>query len=1036
MKNFVYHVICFIILSNITCLYAQPRQMSGIVKNLAGPMKDVTIMEKGISQNQTTTDDKGHFTLNLTNNIIVLTHIGYISQEVNIHERSFIEILLTEDSNALEDVVVVGFGSTSKKTLTGSVSSITGDEIRQSPSPNLQNTLAGRITGFSSQQRSGQPGSDAATFYVRGVSSYTGNNQPLIIVDDIEFTYAQFSALNANEVESISILKDAATTSIYGIKGANGVILVTTTRGKEGKPRISFQSEYALSQLTRRPTFLNAYESALLLNTAQINSNNLNPNQSFVPQFSEDDLELFRNGSDPYGHPDNNWTDILLRKFAPQFRNNFSVTGGTDRAKYFVSLGQLDQGGQLKDFSADLNSKFYYKRYNYRSNIDLKVNADLDIRFDFFGNLDETNSNNASANNNIFSDLSRTAETAPYNYPIYNPDGSLGYSQWQRNSSGRNNNNLVGRLMYNGYYRTFSNNINVATSATQRLNFITQGLSVKGTLGYRNNYFYTRSMQRPASGTGFISYIYDQNTDTYSFGQRDNIYRLTTPSLSYSPGSTNASLTLQAILNYNRTFAEHHHVQGLFLYNQNSKTANNSNRDYNFIPENFKGYTGRFSYDYRNKYLIEISGAYNGTDRFAENKRFGFFPAASVGWNVAEEQFVKDHFSFINLFKIRGSYGLTGVDNTGGVYSYIQSYTIGSGTGLFGTSNNNTYFTALEGTLANSEVTWEKEKKMDIGLDLALFNRKLNATIGYFANERYDILTTRGSVSAIFGQTLPNVNLGRTNNKGWELEIGYTDNIQENWRYTIKGTYSLARNKILFMDEPEPLYPYQRLTGQSIGSALKYSWTGEFYTTEDIENPAVPKPAVGGRPGDLKYKDLNGDGIINSSDQSYFGYTNLPNTTYGLTLSAGYKNLNVTVLFQGASNFVSSAQGAIIHHNASKSLPIHQQHWTPELGNNAKYPQLYTTGLSQSPRDFYSDFWAIPGDYIRLKTAEISYTLSSELLRRMRIKDLRLYTSGYNLLTWTKLDKLYNLDPEVLESVADLPYPPTRIFNFGINLTF
>ena len=1015
--------------------FSQIREVSGIVSDKDGPLANATISEKGNAGNATKSGTDGSFSLKVKSNILVISSVGYVQAEVAVQNLLSVNVVLQPDTKNLTDVVVVGFGQKKKITLTGALSTISGNDIRQSPSANLQNTLAGRVSGFTSQQRSGQPGKDGAAFYVRGVSSYTGNNSPLILVDDIEFTYDQFAALSANEVESVTILKDASTTAIYGIKGANGVILVTTVRGKVGKPQISLRAEYGLNQLTRRPEFLDAYQAASLVNEAQINTNNLNPNPSFVRTFSEGDLELYKDGSDPYGHPNNNWTDILLKKFAPQARGNFDITGGSEKAKYFVSLGYLNQGGQLKDYSADLNSKYYYKRYNYRSNIDFKVSKTLDVRFDLFGNVDETNTNNASANSNLFSDLSRSAETAPYNYSVYNPDGSLGYSLWQRNASGRNNNNIIGRLMYNGYTREFSNNVNLASSAIQKLDFITKGLSLKGTVAYRNLYGNQRNLQRPTSGTGFISYIYDPATDSYSFGQRDNAYRISTPSLTYVPGSTSRALTLQLILNYNRSFGSHH-FSGLALYNQNSKSATNTtNVDYNFIPENFRGYTGRFNYDFKQKYLVEFSGAYNGSDRFSANKRFGFFPAVSVGWNIAEESFLKK-VNNLNVLKLRASYGLVGVDNTNGVYAYLQSYTAGSGTGLFGQTTNNGYGLALEGTLPNNMVSWEKEKKLDIGLDAVAFDRKLTITLDYFHNNRYNILTPRGTVSAVFGQTLPSVNLGRTRNEGFEAEIGYSDRINKNWNYSIRGTYSLAKNRILFMDEAVPLYPYQQMTGQAIGSVLKYKWTGEFYTVADIADPKVAKPTIGGRPGDLKYQDLNNDGVIDASDRSYYGYTNLPNTTYGITLGGGYKRINVTILFQGAANFVSSAQGAVIHHNASNALPIHQQHWTPELGNNAKYPQVYTTALSQSPRDYYSDFWAIPGDYIRLKTAEISYAASPALCKSLRVKALRFYTNGYNLLTWTKLDKLYNLDPEVLESSSDLPYPPTRIFNFGINVTF
>lgn len=1014
---------------------AQTRVISGTVSDKSGPLPGVSITEKANPGNLAISGTDGKFKITVKSNTILLKSIGYLSEETDVRNTNSVSVLMKEDQQSLEEVVIVGYATQKKVTLTGSVSSVSGKEIRQSPSPSLQNTMAGRITGFSSQQRSGQPGRDGATFNIRGVSSYTGNNNPLILVDDIEFTYDQFSALNANEVESVTILKDASTTAIYGIKGANGVILVTTVRGKAGKPQITFQTEYGLNQLTKRPEYLDAYGSASIINTAELNTNALNPNPSFVRTFSDQDLELLKNGTDPYGHPNNNWTEILLKNFAPQLRANFDITGGTERARYFVSVGYLDQGGQLKDFSEDLNSKYYYKRYNYRSNIDLNVNKTLDVRFDLFGNVDEINTNNASANSNLFSDIGRTAETAPFNYPIYNPDGSLGYSLWQRNSSTRNNNNLIGRLMYNGYSRSFSNNINLATSATQKLDFITKGLSLKGTLAYRNLYSYGRNLQRPVSGTGFISYIYDQQTDSYSFGQRDNVYRLTTPSLSYNAGSTSRALTFQGIINYNRFFGKHH-ITGLALYNFNSKTASGA-AEYNFVPEVFKGFTSRLNYDYKQKYLVEVSGAYNGSDRFAENRRFGFFPAASLGWNISEESFIKEHVSVINNLKLRASYGLVGQDNTGGVYAYKQSYTSGSGTGLFGVAPNNGFGTALEGTLGNDEVTWEKEKKFNLGVDFTAFNRKLSGTVEYFNNHRYDIITNRGTVSAIFGQNLPLVNLGKTNNKGWEAELGYNDKVGRNWNYSLKGTYSLAKNRVDFRDEANPLFPWQQQTGQSIGAALKYSWTGQFYTADEIADPSVAKPTVGGRPGDLKYRDLNSDGVIDDSDKSYFGYTNLPNTIYGITLGLGYKRINITVLFQGAANFVASAQGAAIHHNASNALPIHLEHWTPELGNNAKYPQIYTSAMSQSPRDYYSDFWAIPGDYIRLKTAEISYTLSPKLAGKLGAKSVRVYTNGYNLLTWTKLDKLYsNLDPEVLEASADLPYPPTRILNMGLNVTF
>lgn len=1036
MKRFLYTFLA--LLCCVNAMAQQTRQIIGVVKDASGALPGVTVVEKQNPSNGVQTDVDGKFKLNVKSNVLVVRFIGYATQEISVQNLSSVNITLKEIQKDLNEVVVVGYGAQRKVSVTGAVSAVSGADLRQSPSPSLQNTLAGRITGFSSEQRSGQPGRDGASFNIRGVSTYAGSNNPLILVDDIEFTYEQFAQLNANEIASVSILKDASTTAIYGIKGANGVVLVTTVRGKIGKPQINFLSEYGLNQPTRRPNYLDSYGAATVVRTAQINSNAINPNPSFVPTFSEADLQAFKDGTDPYGHPNNNWTDLILKKFAPQFRANFDVSGGTEKARYFVSLGYLDQGSQFKNYVGDLDSRTYYKRYNYRSNVDLTINKNLDVRFDLFGAVDEIALNNASVDKNLFSDLSRVNETAPYNYPVYNPDGSLGYSVWQRTGTDRSNNNLIGRLMYDGSGHNYANNINLASSVIQKLGFITKGLSIKGTLAYRNLYTYYRGVTRPSSGTGFLSYIYDPKTNTYSFGARDNFYRMSIPSLTYTPGSTNASLTLQAILNYDRSFGKHH-VTGLFLYNQNSKTATtlpDGDVNYNFIPENFRGYTARVNYNYDNRYLVEVSGALNGTDRFSSFKRYGLFPAVSVGWNIGEENFVKQNIKAINLLKLRGSFGLVGVDGTGGTYAYIQSFNTANGTGLFGTTTNNSYSTVTEGTLPNNQVGWENERKLDIGLDFGILNGKLTGALDYFNNNRYDILTPRGTVSAVFGQALPVVNLGKVNNKGFEAELNFNSKIGKDWSYRLRGTYSLAKNKILFKDEPVPLYPYQAQTGQSIGSTLKYTWTGEFYTAAEIADPNVPKPTITGRPGDPKYKDLNGDGTIDASDMSYFGNTNIPTTTYGITLGASYKGISITALFQGVTGVVASAQGAVTSNAASNAQPIYLEHWTPELGNNAKYPQLYTSALSQSPRDFYSSFWAIPADYIRLKTAEIAYTFGPKTLKALHVKGLRVYTNGYNLITWTGMDKLYNLDPEVLESTATQPYPPTRIINFGFNVTF
>ena len=494
---------------------------------------------------------------------------------------------------------------------------------------------------FFSQQASGQPGADGAQFYIRGVSSYNQNNQPLIIVDDIQYSYDQFARLDPNEIESLSILKDAATTAIYGVRGANGVIVVTTRRGKDGPPQISARVEMGLAQPTKITHYLDAYQSASLYNQAQINDNNALPVPvaNFQPRFTPTDLQKFQDGSDPYGHPNVNWRKELFKTWSEQYRANIDLSGGSARVKYFVSAGYLFQNGMLRDFSSNtgVDNNYYQRRYNYRSNLDINVTKGLDMRVDVYGNFAEVNTPsvnspngvNANGGGDVFYDYSSFLTLAPFAYPIYNPNGSFGYSTWAKsNGSSYDVNNVVGRLTNNGYLRNFENNINGVLSLKQDLGVfgdVLKGLSATGRVAYTSNYYYTRSMTR----NSFPSYIYNPTDDSYTV--RDpNVYRTARYGLGYNGRSTSRVVNLQAILNYDRTFGKHH-VSGLALYNRNSNTAANSNGVYNFIPANFLGYSMRVGYDYDQRYLFQFNAGYNGSDRFSSANRYGFFPGRVGG---------------------------------------------------------------------------------------------------------------------------------------------------------------------------------------------------------------------------------------------------------------------------------------------------------------------------------------------------------------------------------------------------------------------
>ena len=1048
MKKYLF---CLLLISlfGVSFVSAQVKQITGVVRDKDGALPAVSVTEKGISTNGVQTDNQGRFMLTLkgSTNVIVVSIVGYGRREINVNDQTNITVLLTEDENTLNDVVVVGYGRQKKATLTGAVTTVKGDDIQRIPTASVQNALTGKLPGFTTQQRTGTPGQDGAAFFIRGQSSFTGNNEPLILVDDIEYSYSQFSRLDANEIESVSILKDASSTAIFGIKGANGVMLVTTRRGKTGKPRITVKSETSLSQPTIFPEFLDSYETATLYNQAQINDNNFLPNPvaDFKPRFSAEDLRLFKSGEDPWGHPNVNWKDVLFKKYTTQFRNSLDITGGTEKVKYFISAGYLQQDGILKDFGSGngLNSDYSYKRYNYRSNLDIKASKTLDLRFDLYGNVGERNEprpQGGGSNTDIFYDYNNFKVLAPFAYNIYNPNGTFSYANLYPEMYSTIN-NVIGRLTNNGYFRNFENNIYLAVNANQKLDFITKGLSFKGVVSYASMHSYNRDMGFPSDATvDFPSFYYNKDTDVYTPFDV-NTYRVRRSFLSYNGGNPDRRLNLQAFLNYDRHF-NNHHLSGLILTNRQTRVAfvSSSAADVNknYIPANTRGYAARIGYDYKQRYLLEFNGAYNGTDAFSSGNAYGLFPAVSAGWNISEEPFFKSltPLQWIDNLKIRSSYGVVGSDDIGNAQTtYLHEFRNG-GSASFGESH--TAYTGIqEGNLGNDDVTWEKERKFNIGADISAFNNHLTATFDYFDHLRYDIITARGTMSSMFGAVIPMVNMGEVQNRGYEIELSYKDKIGKDFGYFINGNFAFVKNKILNRDEPVLPNAWQQATGNSIGQLLVYNWIG-YYTAEDITNPEVAKPTSDVvRPGDLKLEDYNKDGLIDDNDRGYFGLPNYPTTSYALTLGFNYKGFNVSAMFQGAKDFYLRGVAGAIQLFSSNMQPIHRETWTPELGNSAKYPVLSqkVTGVS-APADFPSTFWFVPGDFIRLKNVEIGYQLPKNWFHILKLQDARIYATGYNLVTWSKLTKLYQFDPEASSGNDRVSYPPQRTVNLGISLTF
>jgi TonB-linked SusC/RagA family outer membrane protein len=1029
-------------------LYAQNKVVTGVVRDEGGILPGASVVEKGVIGNGVVTNTNGRFTLTLkgNSNVLIVTFVGYATREFNVAGKTgSVDVTLTSNNQGLNEVIVVGYGKTTRVTNTGSVSSISAADIRTVPTANVQNALVGKLPGFFSTQASGQPGKDASDFFIRGISSLNpAGNQPLIIVDDIQYTYDQLQQINVNEIETITILKDASTTAIYGIKGANGVLVVTTRRGKAGKPQVNFRNETGVQSPTKTPIFLNSYQSALLINQAETNDGK-------PVTFSQSDLTAFQNHSDPYGHPDVDWYNKIFKKYSYQVNSNLDISGGTDQLKYFISGGALQQNGLVRDFPdplANVNTQYDFKRYDFRSNLDLKANKTLDLRLDITTRFSDTNSPNESAASTL-SDIYSFATETPFTAPFLNPNGSYAYAYSPFNSGHLPT--LNARLATGGYQDQKRTDYNVLFNATQKLDAITDGLSLTGRVAYSSAEAYTRSTGNYGS---IPSYHYDPATNTTTLNPAASYVF---PNIYYA-GNVNlytTNVNLQLFGNYDHTFGKNH-VTGLVLLNQSAQTFDANDSSFGALPSTqvgvpakFRGVSFRGVYDFEGKYLFDIDAAYNGTDRFAANHRYGWFPAASVGYNISKENFFKKNLPVFSLFKVRASYGIVGSDVApGNTYIYTQNYIQNSGTYNFGTSPN-TYNQYYEGALANTNVVWEKQKETDIGLDMNLFKDRLSVTFDYFHNVRYDQLITPNNIPLILGVGLPAINLGRTQNQGFDGQIGYHDHIRD-LQYGINFVYSIAKNKILFESEAQPAYPWLARTGKAINQPFGYKSLG-YYSVADVNSINSYKAAHGGsnagdpiaipdngeiiQPGDLKYKDLNKDGYINVFDQTAIGNPSLPNTTLGLNLTAAYKGFSISVLFQGSFNYSFIITGTGIEPFQSQFQPIHELAYTPATASIAQFPRLTTNPSTiNSPTYYPSDYWLVNAYYIRLKTVDIGYQFPSKSLP-LHLNNARIYLSAYNLFTWDNYNK-YQQDPEVSTNTAGDAYINQRVINLGLQLGF
>jgi TonB-linked SusC/RagA family outer membrane protein len=973
----------------------------------------------------TITDAMGNFSLQVPNASVTLefSFIGYTKQDVALGGRTTLNVALVSVAAELSEVVVVGYGTQKKITVTGAIMSVQTKDLVVSPSSSVSNTLAGRITGISTVQYSGRPGGDDATTYIRGIGSLsTAASLPLILVDGVERPYTQ---LDPNEIESITVLKDASATAVFGVRGANGVLIVTTKRGIEGKAKISFTTSSGIQKASRVPEFVNSYTHATLYDLCQTNDN-----PSAVVLFSPEAIEAFRTHSDPIIYPDTDWLSYILKPSAFQTQNNLNISGGTDRVKYFVSLGYFRQDGLFRTFDLDNSYNYAYNRYNYRTNLDMNVTKTTKIALTIGGRSEVRNQPISS----------EPQYTIWRNIYFCQPYRGIGIVDGKHIMSDTRYIAGETRDALNGYYgQGFTNNtrniLNFDMDLVQKLDFITKGLSFKIKGSYNSIYEFNKTRSN-SKATYLALYLHDFDTSVPK-SDKTVVYRKSGEDgiLGYSEAFTKArDWYMESSLAYARTFGPHN-VSALLLYNQSKYYYPSVNTD---IPRGYVGLVGRLTYDFKSKYLLDLNMGYNGSENFAPGKRFGLFPAVSVGWVATEENFMKN-VPVISYLKLRVSYGVVGNDIMGSNrFLYLpNSYSANNATWAysFGTDNPVYQLAATEGTIGNPDVGWEKSEKQNYGIEINLFKDKFGIIADYFFEHRYDILTRRNTVPGVTSLSLPVMNIGVVDNHGYELEVRWRDKIGK-FNYTINPTMSFARNKIIYMDEVIQKWDYLYQTGNPVNQPFRYIWDGFWSVTDAANYKNFPDASYVPGPGDFRYKDLNGDNLINVDDRKPYGYPDYPEYVFGLISDMSFKNFSLHMLWSGATHVSRMYAESFLRpfgptHGFGLMKYMADGYWTPEKGDKATYFRMTFNGIENNVKS--SSFWHKDASYIRLKNVEFGYNFrTAGFLKHLGISQLRVYTNGFDLLTF---DRIKIFDPESIMQ-AGAEYPIVKMYNFGVNVTF
>ena len=1018
------------------CAMAQ-RSISGTVKDSNGePVIGAGIYQNGNMRNGTVTDIDGKFTLSVpAGAVVTVSCIGYKEMEFTVDSRTTYNLVLEEDAESLEGVEIVAYGKQTRVTVTGALSSVKSEDLVRTPVTSVNNILAGQLSGVTTVQWSGEPGADAATVYVRGQGTWT-NSAPLIQVDGVE---RSMSDLNPEDIESITVLKDASATAVFGVRGANGVLLITTKRGAVGKPRINVNTSVSLQMPTKLVEQAGSLDYALFYNQ-------MRENDGGNPMFSDAVIEKFRTHSDPIRFPDVKWTDYIMRKQTMQSNHSVSISGGAERVRYFVSAGLATQDGLFNEFDRDYHYGYQYKRFNFRSNLDLDVTKTTKISFDIAGTV--TRQDGPRTGQGSSGMLMGTYYTTPFSSPGF-VDGRYvvttnDYTDGvQLPFVGTDGLNYVvtngGGFISNG-----NNTLQMDLTLNQDLKFITPGLNFKIKGSYNSNFSISYTGSRETAT--YFPVIQDDGTIKYRISGQD------TP-LSYSKGiGRSRNWYAEASLNYNRSFGDHS-IGALALYNQSKSYYPGS---YSDIPSGYVGLVGRVTYDYKKRYLAEFNVGYNGSENFHPDRRFGLFPAGSVGWVVSDEPFFRPLKGVIDFFKLRASWGLVGNDKIGGSrFMYLADpYSVNSSayatrSGLaynFGIENSTAHNGAMESSRNNPNVSWEKAFKQDYGVDLNFLQNRLSTSFDYYIEHRWDILLQDQTAPKVIGFTVPYANLGKVDSWGWEVQLRWNDRIGSDFRYNVNVNFSHNQNTIIERKEAPLNNDYQYQKGHRIGARSQY----QFFRFYDSDTPRLyqetfgkpfPTQLVELKDGDAVFVDLDGNGYIDANDKTReLGFTDDPMNVLGINGGFSWKNWDFNMQWTGAFGVTRMIADAFripfmsrTDYNTGGLLQYHVDNtWDPKNpSQNAEYPRAtWTNGVINNYQD--CTLYEKNANYLRLKTLMVGYNFKFAFFRTLGIDRAQLALSGYNLLTFTPY--IWG-DPESRASSSPT-YPLTRTFTLSLKLNF